>query len=70
MQILITGNSVFVGSHPSKKPVGEGHNVICLDGVVNDSLILVANPNHLNQVQEYLGSVANTELPSFLLNSN
>ena len=33
MQILITGNSVFVGSHPSKKPVGEGRNVICLDGV-------------------------------------
>ena len=40
------------------------------DGVVHDSLILVANPNHLNQVQEYLGSAANTELPSFLLNSN
>ena len=40
------------------------------DRVVHESLILVANPNHLNQVQEYLGSAANTELPSFLLNSN
>jgi len=35
-----------------------------------NSLILVANPNHLSQVQEYLGPAAEVTLPSYLLDSN
>jgi hypothetical protein len=37
----------------------------CVD---QKSLILVANPNHLSQVREYLGSAGNIALPSYLLN--
>jgi hypothetical protein len=40
------------------------------DGVDQSSLILVANPNHLSQVKEYLGSATKVDLPSCLLNSN
>lgn len=39
----------------------------CLD---QKSLILVANPNHLSQVQEYLGLTANVGLASSLLDKN
>jgi hypothetical protein len=37
------------------------------ENVGQKSLILVANPNHLTQVREYLGSVSNIALPSYLL---
>ena len=40
------------------------------DAIDQKSLILVANPNHLNQVREYLGSASEAALPSYLLNSN
>ena len=38
------------------------------DCVDQNSLILVANPNHLSQVREYLGLAAKVDLPSYLLN--
>lgn len=40
------------------------------DSLDKKSLILVANPNHLSQVQMYLGSAAEITLPSYLLDSN
>lgn len=38
------------------------------DCVDQNSLILVANPNHLSQVRGYLGLAAKVDLPSYLLN--
>jgi hypothetical protein len=50
------------GSGKEVRPPTEIRN-----GLALDSWILVANPNHLSQVQEYLGSAAMVALPADLL---
>jgi UDP-glucuronate decarboxylase len=49
MRILITGGAGFLGSHLSKRLLGEGHEIICMDnfftGRKRNILDLVENPN-------------------------
>jgi hypothetical protein len=53
---------------------GSGKKVISpleiRDNLDLDSLVLVANPNHLSQVQDYIGLTFKTGLPSDFLDSN